>query len=701
MSSEPDDRERLKRLRNMGFAAHIDAGKTTTTERVLFYTGRINRIGEVDDGTATMDYMIQERERGITIQSAATYFKWKGYDFNLIDTPGHVDFTIEVERAMRVLDGLVVILDASAGVQPQTETVWRQAERYNVPRIIYVNKMDKIGADFDYCVRHVESRLLVKPLPLQMPIGQEGDFKGIIDLLEMKALYWRGEYGELIEKSDVPDELRAEAERRRTVLLESVADLDEVFMELYLEDKFSLEDVKSAIRRLTLSRKAVPMLLGSSLNNIGVQPILDAVIDYLPSPLDIPEYRAFDPKTGREVKLNILDDGTVVLSFKVNFDKYVGKLNYVRVYSGKLTLDSSLLNVRTRKRERPVKILKMHAKYRQEVKELLAGDIGAVLGFKDTTTGDTLTSPNKPVLLENIVAPEPVMFVAIEPKTKNDEDKLPESLRRLSEEDPTFRVRHDEDTGQTIIAGMGELHLNIVIDRLERDWNVKVNVGKPQVAYKETPTRKAVGEGKFIRQTGGRGHWGHVIVEVHPLEGTLERKIYFDVAPEQVPPSFHQAIKEGIFDALAFGPLAGYPVVGLKVKVIGGSYHSTDSSLLDFKLAAVQAVKDALEKAELKLKEPIMKTEIVTPEEYMGDILSDLQARGAEIKTIDIYQVKGDIVINRILAFVPLRELFGYTTRLRSLSQGRAEFNMEFSHYRIVPEAVQRDVILKGKISLI
>lgn len=695
------DLEKLSKIRNIGIVAHIDAGKTTTTERILYYTGRIKRIGEVDEGTATMDFMVQEKEHGITIQSAATYFKWKGYEFNLIDTPGHVDFTVEVERALRVLDGLIVILDASEGVQSQTETVWRQADKYSVPRIVYVNKMDKTGADFWYTIDTMKKRLLVTPLPIQIPIGSESDFIGVIDLLEMRAIYWEDEEGRKMVFAEIPEELRDEAELARLQTLEALAELDEEFLEKFLEESYNLDDVKRALRRVTLELKGIPVLAGSSLKNKGVQPILDAVIDFLPSPLDISTFKAYDRKTGKELTLKVTDEELVALCFKVNVDNYLGKLSYVRVYSGFLSSDSQALNTRVNKRERIAKIFKMHADKREEVEFLGPGEIGAILGTRFTQTGDTLASPKRPVYLEPITPPEPVIFVAIEPKTKKDEDKLPESLQKLMEEDPSFRVRYDEETGQTIISGMGELHLEIIVDRLMREKNVAVNVGKPQVAYKETPTKKAVGEGRFVRQTGGKGHWGHVILEILPLKDSTDKKVYFEVNQEQIPKEFHDAIREGIREALAFGPLGGYPVIGVKVRVIGGSYHPTDSSPTDFKVAAAEAVRKALESAGMTLKEPIMRAEIITPEEYLGDIVSDLQTRGAEIKSIDIYQTKGTIVINRITALVPLRELFGYTSRLRSLSQGRAYFYMEFSHYREVPKQLQEKIILTGRISLL
>lgn len=682
------------KIRNIGIMAHIDAGKTTTTERILFYSGRTHRIGEVHDGAATMDWMEQEKERGITITSAATTVKWRDAEINIIDTPGHVDFTVEVERSLRVLDGAVALFCAVGGVEPQSETVWRQADKYNVPRIAFVNKMDRVGADFFNVVDMMRKRLGANPLPLHIPIGTGEMFTGLVDLVEMKAiLYNDSSLGRLYEEAEIPKDLIDQANEYHTDILESVADYDEELMMKYLEgEEISIAELKSAIRKATIDGKIQPVLCGSAFKNKGVQRLMDAIVDYLPSPLDKGEVVGTNPRTGEDLKRKPLDDAPFsALAFKIQTDPYVGRLTYVRVYSGELHSGSYVQNVNADKKERVARILRMHANHREDIETVRSGDIVAIVGLKHTRTGDTLSDPKHPILLESMHFPEPVISVAVEPKTKADQDKLSQSLAKLSDEDPTFRIRTDEETGQTIISGMGELHLEIIIDRLLREFKVGANIGQPQVAYKETITQKVEAEGKFVRQSGGRGQYGHVKIEMEPNEPGKGFEFVDAIVGGVIPREFIPAVKAGIEDAMKNGVLAGYPVEDIKVRLFDGSYHEVDSSEMAFKIAGSMAFQEGAKKAKPVLLEPIFNIEIVVPEEYLGDVIGDLNSRRGRVS--GILPRKDAQVVTGV---VPLSEMFGYATQLRSITQGRAVYTMQFSHYEQVPESIAKEIIEKG-----
>ncbi len=684
----------LERIRNIGIMAHIDAGKTTTTERILFYTGRVHKLGEVHDGAATMDWMVQEQERGITITSAATSAIWRDYVVNIIDTPGHVDFTVEVERSLRVLDGAIGVFCAKGGVEPQSETVWRQADKYHVPRIAYVNKMDITGADFFQVLKSMRERLGANVVPIQLPIGVEDKFKGIVDLVRMKSSTYSDDLGTRSDETEIPEEMMELALEYREKLLEAVAEYDEDLMMLYLDGEEVTEDqIKSALRKATVDVKIVPVLCGSSYKNKGVQPLLDAVLHYLPSPLEVPPVLGFEPGTGEEVIRNADDNEPFsALAFKIMADPYVGKLTYFRVYSGMLASGSYIYNSSKEKRERVGRILRMHANHREDINNVATGDIVAAVGLKATSTGDTLCVENAPVLLENITFPEPVIDVAIEPKTKVDQERMSLSLAKLGEEDPTFRTRTDEETGQTIISGMGELHLEIIIDRLLREFKVGANVGRPQVAYKETIGASIKTEGKFVRQSGGRGQYGHVWLQLEPLEPgagyQFENKIVGGVIPREYIP----AIDNGVKEAMLTGVLAGYPVIDLKATVVDGSYHDVDSSEIAFKIAASTAFKSGVLKANPILLEPMMKVEVTVAEEYMGDVIADINARRGRIEGME--QRAGSHLIR---SKVPLAEMFGYATELRSRTQGRGTYAMEFNNYEEVPKNLAAEIINKQK----
>jgi elongation factor G len=681
----------IDKIRNIGIMAHIDAGKTTTTERILFYTGKIHKMGEVHEGAAEMDFMEQERERGITITSAATTCFWKDHRINIIDTPGHVDFTIEVERSLRVLDGAVGVFDAVNGVEPQSETVWRQADKYRVPRIAFMNKMDKIGADFLASVQSMHDKLGANAVPIQLPIGAEDEFNGIIDLIKMKALIWEGdELGAKFNEVDIPEDLKDAAVAQREKLLEALSDIDEIIMEKYLEGKeISIEEIKTAIRKGVVGFKLFPVLCGSAFKNKGVQPLLDAVVDYLPSPADIPPVKGISLKTQQEEeRLHEPDAPFSGLVFKIMTDPYVGKLSFIRVYSGRLESGSYVYNSTKDKKERISRIFLMHANKREEIKECEAGDIVALVGLKNSLTGDTLCDENNPIVLESIEFPEPVISIAVEPKTKNDQEKLSLSLQKLAEEDPSFRVRTDEETGQTIISGMGELHLEIIVDRLKREFKVEVNVGKPQVAYRETIKGKAQAEGKYIKQTGGRGQYGHVLIEIEPLGRGKGFEFVDKIVGGKIPKEYIPAVQKGIEEALLKGVSFGYPMVDVKVSLYDGSYHEVDSSEMAFKIAGSMAFKDAAEKAGVELLEPIMSIEIITPEEYMGDVIGDLNSRRGRVK--ELSDRSGSKIIT---GEVPLAEMFGYATDLRSKTQGRASYTMQFSHYEEVPHNIKQEML--------
>jgi elongation factor G len=686
----------LEKYRNIGIIAHIDAGKTTTTERVLFYTGKTHRLGSVDDGTTVTDWMDQERERGITIVSAAVSAEWKGYTFNIIDTPGHIDFTAEVQRSLRVLDGGVVVFDAVQGVEPQSETVWRQADRYGVPRMCFINKMDRIGASFDRSVESIRARLGANPIPIQFPIGEEAGFRGVVDLMESRAVLWTDQTGETADVVEIPPELQAEAETRRAQMVEHIAELDEGLTLKYLEgQKISVEELKAALRRETIKGKAAPVLCGSALKNKGVQLVLDAVVDYLPSPLEIPAVRGTHPQTGEE-EVRPADESAplAALVFKIVSDPYVGRLAYFRVYSGKLKQGSTVLTSGRGKRERVGRLIRMYADRREELDEVLAGDIAAVLGMKDTFTGDTLCDAANPIVLESITFPEPVIFLAIEPKTTSDQDKMSEALHKLSEEDPTFRVRQDENTGQTVIWGMGELHLEVLVDRMLREFKVQAKIGRPRVAYRESISRAVPkSEYRYIKQTGGHGQYGHVVLSLEP--GQSGSGVLFEngIVGGTIPREYIPGVQKGVIEAAEAGVLAGYPVVDIKVRLVDGSFHEVDSSEMAFKMAGSLAFKQGVQQGAPMLLEPVMKAEVLVPEDNVGDVTGDLSARRAMIEGIEARPGRAQAV----QAMVPLAEMFGYATALRSSTQGRGVFTMEFDHYAQVTEAVTREVLAGGR----
>jgi len=685
----------LDRVRNIGIMAHIDAGKTTTTERILYYTGRTHKMGEVHEGAATMDWMAQEQERGITITSAATTAFWRDHRINIIDTPGHVDFTVEVERSLRVLDGAIAVFDSVAGVQPQSETVWRQADKYKVPRIAFINKMDRTGANFFAAVQSMRDRLGANPVPVQIPIGAEENFQGVVDLLELQAIVYKDDLGQDFETTDVPAELIEQAHEYRHQLVDAVSHFDDEVLEAFIEDESSVtaDQIRRALRAATLADEITPVLLGSAFKNKGVQPLLDAVIDYLPSPLDVPPMIGVDPKTGEDVERPAsLEAPFSALAFKVMSDPYVGKLTYFRVYSGRIKSGDRVLNTSNGKTERISRILQMHANHREERDEIAAGEIAAGVGLKHTTTGDTLAIESAPIVLESMTFPEPVIAVAVEPKSKADQDKLGAGLARLAEEDPTFRVNTDDETGQTIIAGMGELHLEIIIDRLKREFNVAANVGRPQVAYRETigkPVEKI--QGRFVRQTGGSGQYGDVIINLYPQEPGAGYEFKDKIVGGKIPKEYIPAVDAGIREAMDAGVLAGYPVVDVGIELVDGSYHDVDSSERAFKIAGSMAFKEGMKRAKPKLLEPVMAVEVTTPEEYLGDVMGNLNSRRGRIESMSPL---GNAQI--IKAVVPLSEMFGYATDLRSMSQGRADFTMQFDRYEEVPQSILSDIVDAG-----
>jgi elongation factor G len=682
----------LDRVRNIGIMAHIDAGKTTTTERILYYTGRTHKMGEVHEGAAVMDWMAQEQERGITITSAATTAFWRDFRINIIDTPGHVDFTVEVERSLRVLDGAIAVFDSVAGVEPQSETVWRQADRYRVPRIAFINKMDRVGADFFSAVQSMVDRLGAHPVPIHLPIGTEDNFRGLVDVIEMQGVVWEDALGMDPKTIEIPDELREQAEAYHHQLIDAVAEQDEELLETYLLDEASVtpEMIRRALRKATLAIAVTPVLLGSAFKNKGVQPLLDAVVDYLPSPLDVPPVHGVDPRTEHELSRRPDEDEPFsALAFKVMSDPYVGKLTYFRVYSGKINAGDRVLNVTTGKSERIGRLLQMHANHREEREAIGAGEIVAAVGLKATTTGDTLATETAPIRLESMTFPDPVISVAIEPKTKADQDKLAQALGRLSEEDPTFRVQSDEETGQTIIAGMGELHLEIIVDRLMREFNVNANVGRPQVAYRETvgkPVEKV--EGRFVRQTGGRGQYGHAVINLQPAEPGEGYEFADKIVGGKIPREYIPSVDLGIQEAMESGILAGFPVVDVRVELVDGSYHDVDSSEMAFKIAGSMAFKNAMQRAKPKLLEPIMAVEVVTPEDYLGDVMGDLNSRRGRVEGLE---PRGNA--QAIRARVPLATMFGYATDLRSTTQGRATFTMQFDRYEEAPQSIAGEIV--------
>ncbi len=691
--SDPKRQVTLERTRNIGICAHIDAGKTTTTERILYYTGKVYKIGEVHEGTATMDWMEQEQERGITITSAATTCFWRDHRINIIDTPGHVDFTVEVERSLRVLDGAVAVFCAVGGVEPQSETVWRQANKYKVPRIAFVNKMDRTGADFEAAVAQMRERLAANAVPIQLPIGREAGFKGVVDLVKMKAIIWSGEeLGAKFDVVDIPAELLEAAKTAHAQLIEAVAEKDDEIMHRYLEgQEITPQQLQAGIRRLVIKNELVPVICGAAFKNKGVQPLLDAVVDYLPSPVDIPEVRGINPDT-KQPETRAADDNAPfsALAFKIWTDPYAGKLIFFRVYSGKAEKGMTVYNPRNNKRERIGRLLEMHANHRQEIDVCYSGDIGALVGLKNITTGDTICDEEHPILLESITFPEPVISMAIEPNTKADRDKMATALQRLAEEDPTFRLSTNHETGQTIIAGMGELHLDIIKDRMFREFNVQATAGKPQVAYRETVTRSAEAEGKFIRQSGGRGQYGHAVITISPAEKgsgiIVENKIVGGAIPKEYIP----AVEDGIREAAQTGVLGGYPMVDVKVEIIDGSFHEVDSSEIAFKMAGSFAFKEAARKANPILLEPIMDVEVITPEEHLGDVVGDLNSRRGRISHIEA-RANSQI----IHATVPLAEMFGYATALRSLTKGRASYSMEPASFEKVPDNILNQILDK------
>jgi len=678
----------IERIRNIGFIAHIDAGKTTTTERVLYYTGKIHRLGNVDEGTTTMDYMIQEKERGITINSAVTTCFWRDFIINIIDTPGHVDFTAEVERALRVLDGVIVILEGVTGVQPQTETVWRQASKYKVPRIIFVNKMDRIGANFKRVIDSIKEKLNINPLIIQLPIGEEEEFEGVIDLIEMKEYIWgKGGNGEDYIVNDAkPNTFINEY---RNELIERTCESDDLLLEKYLDGKkIENEELKKAIRNGTNKGYFYPLTFGSSLKNKGIQPLLDAIVDYLPSPIDIPPVKGINPENNTEVfRKPSVDEPLSALIFKVQNDPYIGQLHYIRVYSGKINSGSYIYNSTLKIKERVSRILRLHANKREDIKELKAGELGGVVGLKDSSTGDTMCDKNNPIILEQIVFPEPVISIAIEPKSESDQDKLSLALRKFVLEDPTFKLKFDEETGQTIISGMGELHLEIIVDRLTREFGISARVGKPEVNYRESITKEVIEEGKYIKQSGGKGLYGHVVLKIYPIK---DKNFVFinKIKGGAIPDAFIPAVEEGVKSSLETGIILGYPAINIGVELIDGSYHPVDSSEIAYRIAASKAFKDGTKKANPILLEPIMEVEIITPEEYLGDILQGISLRRGKVNDIEL-----EANLRIITAHIPLAELFGYATELRSLSQGRASYSMQFSSYEVVPQTVYEKIV--------
>jgi elongation factor G len=684
---------KIEDYRNFGIMAHIDAGKTTTTERILFYTGKSHKIGEVHDGAATMDWMEQEQERGITITSAATTAFWNEKRLNIIDTPGHVDFTIEVERSLRVLDGAVALLDANAGVEPQTETVWRQADKYHVPRMIFVNKMDKLGADFYRCVEMIKTRLGAKPLCVQVPVGAENEFAGLVDLIKMKALIWRDEtLGAAWDEVDIPADLVDRAQEFRDLMIETAVEADEAAMEAYLEgEEPTNEGLKALIRKGTINGEFVPVFCGSAFKNKGVQPLLDGVVDYLPCPIDVPSIRGIDPKTEGEVVRKSNDEEPLsMLAFKIANDPFVGSLTFCRIYSGVLNKGVSLQNTVKEKKERVGRMMQMHANSREDIDVAYAGDIVAIAGLKDTTTGDTLCDPLKPVILERMEFPDPVIEIAVEPKTKSDQEKMGLALNRLAAEDPSFRVKTDEESGQTIIAGMGELHLDIIVDRMKREFKVEANIGAPQVAYRETITRLAEVDYTHKKQTGGTGQFARIKIVIEPNEVGAGYTFKSTIVGGSVPKEYIPGVTKGIESVMSSGPLAGFPIVDIKATLIDGAYHDVDSSVLAFEIAARAGFREAIQKAAPKLLEPIMKVEVVTPEDYMGDVIGDLNSRRGQITGTEN---RG--VVTVVNAMVPLANMFGYVNNLRSMSQGRAQYSMVFDHYEQVPQAVAQEVQAK------
>jgi elongation factor G len=683
----------LERCRNIGIMAHIDAGKTTTTERILFYTGKTHRIGEVHEGTATMDWMEQEQERGITITSAATTCTWRDIRINIIDTPGHVDFTAEVERSLRVLDGAVAVFDAVHGVQPQSEKVWRQADKYGVPRICFINKIDKMGADFEHAVDTIRKRLSAKPVAIQIPIGQEDKFKGVIDLINMKAIVWRDDtMGAEYVTEEIPADLKKKAEAFHAQLVESIAENDDEILHLFLEgEEISADALRASLRKSTIALKVFPVVVGTAFKNKGVQPLLDAVVDYLPSPLDVPETHGLNPDNGEKIFRKAEDkEPFSALAFKIMADPFVGQLTFIRVYSGQLKTGDSVLNTGRRRSERIGRLLKMHANKREEISEILAGDICAAVGLKGVSTGDTICSEDHPIALENITFAVPVISVAVEPKTKADQEKMGMALGRLAQEDPTFKVHTDPDSGQTIISGMGELHLEIIVDRMMREYKVEANVGKPQVAYRETIRKHSEAEGKYIRQTGGRGQYGHAKIKLDPQPPGVGYEFVNDIVGGSVPKEFIKPIDQGIQEALEGGILAGYPMVDVKATLYDGSYHDVDSNEMAFKIAGSMAFKEAARKASPVLLEPVMQVEVVTPEDYAGVIMGDLSSRRGRIEGME--HRAGSQVIK---AIVPLAEMFGYATHMRSSTQGRAEYSMHFARYEEAPRSVAEEIIAK------
>jgi elongation factor G len=692
MSTTTETRVELDRVRNIGIMAHIDAGKTTTTERILYYTGRTHKLGEVHEGAATMDWMAQEQERGITITSAATTAFWRDHRINIIDTPGHVDFTVEVERSLRVLDGAVAVFDSVAGVQPQSETVWRQADRYGVPRIAFINKMDRTGANFFAAVQSMRDRLGAHPVPIQLPIGQEEHHRGVVDLVEMRSITYEDDLGTKFTVGEVPVELLEQTEEYHHALIDAIAEFDDELTETYLEDEKSVtpEMIRRALRAGTLADAITPVLLGSAFKNKGVQPLLDAVVDYLPSPLDVPAVQGLDPKTDEEATREAdLRAPFAALVFKVMSDPYVGKLTYFRVYSGKVKAGDRVVNTTNGKTERIGRILQMHANHREERDEIGAGEIAAAVGLKQSTTGDTLAVENAPIVLEAMTFPDPVISVAIEPKTKGDQDKLSQGLQRLAEEDPTFRVTSDEETGQTLIAGMGELHLEIIVDRLLREFKVDANVGRPQVAYRETAGQPVQSvQGRFVRQTGGSGQYGDVVINLSPQEPGAGYEFVDRIVGGKIPREYIRPVDDGIQEAMNSGVLAGYPVVDVKVELVEGSYHEVDSSERAFKIAGSLAFKEAMKRAKPKLLEPMMAVEVVTPEEYLGDVMGNLNSRRGRVEHLE--PIGGS---QSIKASVPLAEMFGYATDLRSMTQGRATFTMQFDRYEDVPQSIASGIV--------